>query len=899
MNVLTRWRRSAIALALASAAVALAPTAATAATSPHHTQAAYLQRALGLPATDTDPAIESVTYDHFQWLLQQSGNFAFLIGDPVLDPSFRARAQDVEAAAKAAGAKKVYWFDPNLSGSVTVGNTPVPNLDIRNPDGITSLVAGSRTTYGRVWLSLIGQYLGNGIKSTPGTTDDDKPGAEDATVSSVPDASVVNDVGRTTGYSTEVGDTSGGALYDYAGGTAPADARDSFFFLYNKEKTVTPDGAPAPVPAKIVSWVNLTDETQSVATRAKVTTAIATAGAGNLAELDQFDWWKSEVNFRQPIQSPQVNRGSGVPVLTEADDAAKWRINQITYPELVDLLEHSTDANEAILFGGTWCPNTRPVLGAVNKYAQEHDITVFNFDTVLDGANVGGGATSASNPLQSRNYLGSSVTATAQTTPSFLYGEVLSRYLTNIQTQYVPTSNSVVTYYPGGDTAGTLTKVKKLQVPFLIGYQGKAGVAPNAGVTRQWIINKGDGTYTEYMSQWWLTNPQPYQLALSATQLPQTAPYWQTLNAQVASYKWDTNLSTVLPNTGIDTDDGPYLTPTDTATVTFNGAGTDVSAASGGANPIPVNGDKLAQALAALGTSAPINLVAAKAALLAAKAAGQDVTDLSTVFAAYTLANPRKRAVFNAWGSPTAPGTIAGGIAAVHALDVFFDGLPRGVVSRRTVTANTVKFPAAATISLAIANDYDRVPAGNVSLVVKQAGATVASASTAVANNAASFTLGVLDAGTYDYTLTYPGDDQLAAFTETGPLTVAPADPVVVDPTPTPTPVVISSPGPKPPAVTLIKAGKVKGAVTKAPTSKKAGTYKVTIAGASTATGKVTLKLKKGKVTKTITGKLSKGAVTFSVPKLAKGTWKVTISWPGDSKYQAASATGTSIKVKK
>ena len=54
--------------------------------------------------------------------------------------------------------------------------------------------------------------------------------------------------------------------------------------------------------------------------------------------------------------------------------------------------------------------------------------------------------------------------------------------------------------------------------------------------------------------------------------------------------------------------------------------------------------------------------------------------------------------------------------------------------------------------------------------------------------------------------------------------------------------------------------------------------------GASTATGKVTIKLKKGKITKTITGKLSKGVVTFSVPKLAKGTWKVTISWPGDSK---------------
>ena len=39
--------------------------------------------------------------------------------------------------------------------------------------------------------------------------------------------------------------------------------------------------------------------------------------------------------------------------------------------------------------------------------------------------------------------------------------------------------------------------------------------------------------------------------------------------------------------------------------------------------------------------------------------------------------------------------------------------------------------------------------------------------------------------------------------------------------------------------------------------------------------------------------------MTFTVPKLAKGTWTVAISWAGDAKYQAASATGAAIKVKK
>ena len=35
----------------------------------------------------------------------------------------------------------------------------------------------------------------------------------------------------------------------------------------------------------------------------------------------------------------------------------------------------------------------------------------------------------------------------------------------------------------------------------------------------------------------------------------------------------------------------------------------------------------------------------------------------------------------------------------------------------------------------------------------------------------------------------------------------------------------------------------------------------------------------------------------MTVPKLAKGTWKVTVAWAGDKTYQAASASGASIKV--
>ena len=60
--------------------------------------------------------------------------------------------------------------------------------------------------------------------------------------------------------------------------------------------------------------------------------------------------------------------GGNVPVLSDSDNSAAdggWKVEQITYPELVDLLKSDTSANAVILFGGTWCPNTRPVLPCV------------------------------------------------------------------------------------------------------------------------------------------------------------------------------------------------------------------------------------------------------------------------------------------------------------------------------------------------------------------------------------------------------------------------------------------------------------------------------------------------------------------------------------------------------
>ena len=85
-----------------------------------YTSASYLRQALGLPAKPK-LVIESVTYDRFQWLLQQPGEFAFLVGDPATDPTFAARAQDVEAVAESSRRQAGLLVQPEPLGQRQAG----------------------------------------------------------------------------------------------------------------------------------------------------------------------------------------------------------------------------------------------------------------------------------------------------------------------------------------------------------------------------------------------------------------------------------------------------------------------------------------------------------------------------------------------------------------------------------------------------------------------------------------------------------------------------------------------------------------------------------------------------------------------------------------------------------
>ncbi|HEY0226798.1 MAG TPA: Ig-like domain repeat protein, partial [Mycobacterium sp.] len=576
------------------------------------------------------------------------------------------------------------------------------------------------------------------------------------------------------------------------------------------------------------------------------------------------------------------------------------------------------------------------------------------------GGTVGGSTTSQSNPLQTRNYASASgSTGDTQDNPTFLYGDLISTYLDNLETEYDPTlATGHVSYYPGGSVGGTGTpaapavaqqQVRKLQVPYLIGYQhgasqvsGLGDGGGSGGVTRQWIDPETDVNgleyFKEYMTDWQYAAAQQNELGLAT--LPQDADIWDTINSELSNLTWQTNPASLAPNSAIDTDDAEYLDATDQATLSYNtGATPSLSVASGTSHSgtptsyttVPISPTALSNALAALGSAAPANYAGAKAALLAAIAGDADngtstalsdanLANLETVYGAWGVAQTRKNTVANVWPN------VVFAQQAIHALDLFFGGFAGAQVTTQTVTANPFTAGTAGQVNVAIDSPYGAVPTGDVDLAVTQNGTTVYAASQAVAGNNASFTLPTnLAAGTYGYSVSYGADSEILGFSDTGSLTVDPAPDVPPPPPVTPPAPPVSQPAPpvsqpetpvsqpetpavqstapaKATAAAKVHAKKVTGSVAKVTTTKVAGKYKVTVTAAAhkaTPTGKITIKLKNGKRTKTLTGRLVRGSVTVAVPKLAKGTWKVTISWPGDSHYLSASAAGAVIRVTK
>lgn len=127
------------------------------------------------------------------------------------------------------------------------------------------------------------------------------------------------------------------------------------------------------------------------------------------------------------------------------------------------------------------------------------------------------------------------------------------------------------------------------------------------------------------------------------------------------------------------------------------------------------------------------------------------------------------------------------------------------------------------------------------------------------------------------------------------------AGPTPTPTVPTPTNLAPSNPAPTTPIVApRIAPSKPVIKFAKKPTAKKKGKATVTVATrGSKASGKVTITFKKGSTSKKVSVVLANGKKSVSIPKLAKGTWKVAVTYAGDARYLPASSKAVNLKVKK
>ncbi|WP_170866900.1 Ig-like domain repeat protein [Nocardioides lianchengensis] len=182
--------------------------------------------------------------------------------------------------------------------------------------------------------------------------------------------------------------------------------------------------------------------------------------------------------------------------------------------------------------------------------------------------------------------------------------------------------------------------------------------------------------------------------------------------------------------------------------------------------------------------------------------------------------------------------------------------------------------PGTATVTLSVpARTYGQVSTAVVTVAGTGAtGAVTLSRAGRVVGRAdlqsgrATFSLGELAAGRHALTASYAGNGNVAAATATGSATVAKA------------------------------TSRAKLQVTKKPTRTRAGKVRATITTtpAGSATGKVKLVVRnaKGKAVRTVSARLNaRGVATATLPKLAKGRYRVVLTYAGTANVKASTKT--------
>jgi len=829
-------------------------------------------------ALSANSVFETATMERFEYLLKKPGKYAFVIGGPD-SATLQASIGYINDVAKANGIQKIYNFNPKLDGGT---------LNVFDPSGLQLSDTG-KSYLGAYGTKLVNDYLSK-------------------------DAETPFSNAHTSDPYLFVYDGSGGDTARITGAlTAPVTTAD------------------VDTPAEVDAYK------QSVAN-------VLTSG-GTLGVDTQFDFLAGEHTRRGDGRYPN-DATNGGDIFTSADATDGFRIQSVTYPELIHILQSPGDFS--ILFGGTWCHNTAAIIKATNKDAQDLGIKkVYAFDFVLNTNDQTAG-NAGSNLLHIRD---NATVSGENRRASYLYGDLVNTYLPNAFTQYRKNgdpgsgSTNFVSYYPGGDPTKPLAEARKIQVGHLLTYNKdhKTAAGDPAPVTGQAIRKNADGGYTEYMTEWWYVLGQDLprsNRSLAGATFPETptetnlnllenqrafakegtASIRNVLAAVAGGYTSDVAVTNVPVSVG--TGDSIPATATVTS-ADYNGfySNNGVSGTSGNAAPstgvakptgtvtvlegstkvvepvaladgakaltipaLPVGQHTLTFAYSGSADgvikpatkTAQVNVVAQTATVAINAPASLDFGTGGTVTATVTNGATGSVKLTGLGAEKTA--TISDGkavfeiasttAAASYSLHASYAG--DSTYGAATATKElTVKKVASASSAAAPATTYGK--AGTVTVKVATTnGAPLTGAVTLtgagapitqqVSGTTAVFTLpATLAPKTYGLTATYAGDANVSGSTATTSLSIG-------------------------------KAG-VAGVAYKLnakPTSKKAGKATVTVgakSGLAQPTGKVRLTLKKGKTVKVVSGTLSGGKKTLKLPKLPKGTWKLTVSYAGNGSY--------------
>lgn len=376
---------------------------------------------------DDSPVFESITLEEAIYLFQQKGNYLILLGGSWCGNT-TASIEYINKAAKEAGVNTIYNLDFRLDGT---------NADTHIRETNTSEKLGKKYNY--LYGELVTRYLTN-LNDWVEYTVDNKSAL-----------TYTNSEGKDV--------------------TVPK-VQVPFLFVYNKDNTVnnrgeSEQGKTYPIVYGFEKMIYRDEEglftfnsDHTEKTRADETKYVSELKSAIFDHIGDGD---GKVTLSPFTDADYIrlayNEKSGKEIF-KADE--QINIRTLTYKQLEWLLNQS--GNYLILFGGSWCGNTQAVINIINDYAVANNVTVYNFDTKLDGGYA----------KKFWGYEGDVHIRDSENIFANLYVDLVKKYFENIETEYTIDSGKYIYYL--SDPADENSKViaNKLQVPYFLAYNKDA-----------------------------------------------------------------------------------------------------------------------------------------------------------------------------------------------------------------------------------------------------------------------------------------------------------------------------------------------------------------------------------------------------------------------------------------